>query len=137
MAKGFLTPWLALNVFHTNLYWLPLIALAPVIGHNWPIFLWGRGGWGLAATAGSLVGLGGWLSLVGLLGIPFGMIFKNKPGLAIGAVSFPAVLIMFVVFHLPWQVIVSALALMLLEVYRRFTGEKKPPAQPSADPFPG
>ena len=28
LAKGFLTPWLALNVFHTNLYWLPLIALA-------------------------------------------------------------------------------------------------------------
>jgi glycerol-3-phosphate acyltransferase PlsY len=125
LAKGFLPSWLALNVFHTNLYWLPLIALAPVMGHNWPFLRWDRGGWGLAATAGALVGLGGWLSFVGLLGLPFGLIYKKKPGLAIGAVSFPAVLIMFVVFHLPWEIIATAIILMLLEVYRRFTGERK------------
>jgi hypothetical protein len=30
-----------------------------------------------------------------------------------------------VIFHLPWEIIVTAIILMLLEVYRRFTGEKK------------
>jgi len=125
LVKGFLPPWLALNVFHTNLNWLPLIALAPVMGHNWPFLRWDRGGWGLAATGGSLVGLGGWLAFAGLVGLPFAFIFKKTPGLAFSAVCFPAILIMFIVFHLPWQVIVSALTLMLLEVYRRITGEKK------------
>jgi glycerol-3-phosphate acyltransferase PlsY len=125
LGKGILPPWLALNVFHTNLYWLPLIALAPVLGHNWPFLRWDKGGWGLAATAGSLVGLGGWISFIGLIGLPFALIFKKKPGLAIGAISFPAVLIMFVIFHLPWEVFISAIALVVLEVFHRFTGEKK------------
>jgi glycerol-3-phosphate acyltransferase PlsY len=126
LGKGFLPPWLAINFFHVDLNWLPLIALSPVLGHNWPFLRWNKGGWGLAATGGSLVGLGGWLSFVGLLGLPFGLIFKKKPGVAIAAVSFPAVLAMLILFHLPWQVLVSALSLMLLEVFRRLTGEKKP-----------
>lgn len=125
LAKGFFPAWLALNSFSINLNWLPLITLSPVLGHNWPFLNWKKGGWGLAATGGSLIGLGGLYSLVGVIGFPFGLIFKKTPGLAIGAVTFPAVLITFILLKLPWQVLASAISVIALEVYRRFTGEKK------------
>jgi glycerol-3-phosphate acyltransferase PlsY len=125
LAKGFFPSWLALNSFPINLNWLPLISLSPVLGHNWPFLNWKKGGWGLAATGGSLLGLGGLYTLIGLIGFPFGFIFKKTPGVAISAIMFPAILITFLLLKLPWQVLASALSVMVLEVYRRFTGEKK------------
>ncbi len=123
-AKGFLPAFFALQ-WDVNLLWLPFIALAPVIGHNWPFLRWDKGGWGLAAIAGVLFGLGGWLTAAGLLGIPFGLIFRKSRGVAIGLVGFPLVLLMFILNKKPWQVIVAALSVMLLGAFRRLTGERK------------
>jgi glycerol-3-phosphate acyltransferase PlsY len=125
IAKGFFPAWLSLSKVSINLNWLPLIAISPVVGHNWPFLNWKKGGWGLAATGGALIGLGGVHALVGLFGLPFGLLFKKTPGLAIGAVAFAAVLVTFILVKMPWQVLVSAIAIMTLEIYRRFTGEKK------------
>jgi glycerol-3-phosphate acyltransferase PlsY len=124
IGKGFLPAFLALKL-NVNLLWLPLIAIAPVVGHNWPFLRWNMGGWGLAAATGALFGLGCWLSFVGLAGIPFAFIFPKKRGVAIGAVAFPLILIMMIIFHKPWEVLVAAVAVAVVAVIRRLTGERK------------
>lgn len=124
MGKGFLPVFLALKL-NVNYLWLPVIAIAPVAGHNWPFLRWNKGGWGLAAATGALLGLGCWVSFVGLAGVPFAFIFKKKRGVGIALVAFPLILIMFVVFHKPWEVFVAAIVVMAVTVLRRLTGEKK------------
>jgi hypothetical protein len=62
---------------------------------------------------------------VGLAGIPFAFIFPKKRGVAIGAVAFPLILMMMIIFHKPWEVVVAAIAVMVVAVFRRLTGEKK------------
>jgi len=111
--------------WQVNLNWLPLIALAPVAGHNYPFLRWGKGGWGLAAITGVLFGLGGWLTVPGLIGLVIGIFYKKARGVMIGAIGFPIVIAMFIIFKKPWQVVAAALAVMLLGVNRRLTGEKK------------
>jgi glycerol-3-phosphate acyltransferase PlsY len=124
MGKGFLPVFLALE-WHVPLLWLPLIAIAPVAGHNWPFLRWNQGGWGLAAAGGALLALGGLPALAGLVGIPFIFIFPNKRGVGFCTVMFPVVLGMMILTHKPWQVISAAVAVMVLAIIRRLTGEKK------------
>lgn len=124
MGKGFLPVFLALKL-GVNLYWLPVIAAAPVAGHNWPFLRWDKGGWGLAAASGALIGLGCWLTFVGVLGIPFIFLFPKRRGVAFGLVAFPLILAMFVVYHKPWEVFAAALFVMIVALIRRMTGEKK------------
>jgi glycerol-3-phosphate acyltransferase PlsY len=131
IGKGFLTPFLAVYVLKVNLSWLPLIAAAPVAGHSWPFLRWEKGGWGLASTAGSLLGIGGWTGFAGLLGVPMIFFFKKTPGPALAAVAFPAILILMAITHKPWQVLVSALVVMVVVMVRRFTGEPKRSPNPS------
>jgi acyl-phosphate glycerol 3-phosphate acyltransferase len=130
IGKGFIPAFLALKL-NVNLYWLPAISLAPVVGHNWPFLRWKKGGWGLAAATGALLALGCWLSFIGLAGIPFAFIFKKKRGVGIGLVAFPLILIMLIVFHKPWEVVLSAILVMALTIFRRLTGEKKQKAVPA------
>lgn len=124
VGKGFLPAFLALEL-GVDLLWLPLIAIAPVAGHNWPFLRWHDGGWGLAAVGGALLALGGWPTLLGLAGIPFIFIFPKKRGVGFSAVAFPLILAMMFVLHKPWQVIAAAVAVMVIAILRRLTGEKK------------
>lgn len=123
-GKGFLPAFLALEL-GVDLLWLPLIAIAPIAGHNWPFLRWHDGGWGLAAVGGALLALGGWPTFIGLAGIPFIFLFPKKRGVGFSAVAFPLILAMMIVFHKPWQVIAAAVAVMAVAILRRLTGEKK------------
>ncbi len=125
IAKGFLPAFLAI-LLGVDAPWLPFISVAPVLGHNYPFLRWSKGGWGMAATAGAFLALGWWLPTIitAVVAIPCGLLWKKKPGLLIGGIGFPLLITMFIVFHKPLINIISALVVIALEIYRRFTGER-------------
>jgi glycerol-3-phosphate acyltransferase PlsY len=124
-GKGFLPGFLAI-IFGLDQAWLPFITVSPVIGHNWPFLRWNKGGWGMAATGGTFLAMGWWLPaiLAAVIAVPCGLLWRSKPGLAIGGVGFPLFLVMLCVFHKPWINIISTLVVMAVEIYRRMTGER-------------
>ena len=124
-GKGFLPGFLAIT-FGLDAPWLPFITVAPVLGHNWPFLRWKKGGWGMAATGGTFLAVGWWLPAIiaAMIAIPCGLLWRSKPGLAIGGVGFPLFLIMMFVFHKPLINFISALVVMSIEIYRRLTGER-------------
>ena len=65
IAKGFIPTYLAANF--GQLEWtIPLVAVAAVVGHCWPVFAGFRGGMGLATAGGSILA-------VYPLGLPIGV----------------------------------------------------------------
>ncbi len=58
MMKGFFAMWLAVYIssFSQNDPWVIAFAgPAAILGHNWPIWLWGPGGKGVASTMGAMI----------------------------------------------------------------------------------
>lgn len=96
-----------------------LAGLTCVMGHNWSIFMRGRSGRGLAPSAGVLVGVdpslivwpGGWA----VAGWKFG------GGLA-GFIGWTSLPVIAVLFDKPAPVVLAALGLGLLMVFRRMQG---------------
>ncbi|HHW09957.1 MAG TPA: glycerol-3-phosphate acyltransferase [Firmicutes bacterium] len=87
IAKGALPVLLALRL-GVSTPWLVLLAAAPVIGHNWPLFYRFQGGRGLATGVGALLCLAPLPFVIALaLGIPFAFYFRWTP--ALGVVGFP------------------------------------------------
>lgn len=127
IGKGFLPVWLAFKL-GVNMQWLPAIAAAPVLAHNWPFLRWKYGGWGMATASGALVSLA-WLEMIISFGLGFiaGAIFRNKPGLAIGILAFPLMLGLMIYFREPLQMILAAALVMLITAIRRATGEISSP----------
>lgn len=127
VGKGYLPVWLAFH-WKVDLNWLPAIAAAPVLAHNWPFLRWKYGGWGMAATSGALLSLA-WLETVisFILGFIPGAIFRHKPGLALGTLAFPLLLGLMIYIREPLQVILSAALVMLITAIRRATGELHSP----------
>lgn len=56
IAKGFLAVVLARSIIHQEIVTVAA-GLGAIVGHNWSIFLRGRGGAGVAATVGALLGI--------------------------------------------------------------------------------
>ena len=56
LAKGFLPVFLYLHSDDYNAFFLPLVMIAPVLGHIFPIFARFKGGKAIAVTFGSLMG---------------------------------------------------------------------------------
>jgi len=54
--KG-LIPVLMARALHLDGWWLIAVALAAIIGHNWPVYLKFKGGKGVTTTYGSFLGL--------------------------------------------------------------------------------
>jgi acyl-phosphate glycerol 3-phosphate acyltransferase len=123
VGKGFLPVWLAFH-WKVDLNWLPAIAAAPVVAHNWPFLRWKYGGWGMAATGGALLALAWFETIIAfVIGFIPGAVFRDKPGLAIGIIAFPLMLVLLFYFQEPLQVILAAALVMLITVIRRATGE--------------
>ena len=59
MLKGFFAMWLAVWISYTFVNGDPWVIAfagpAAIVGHNWPIWLWGPGGKGVASTLGSMI----------------------------------------------------------------------------------
>jgi len=107
------------------LIWMPAIAVAPVVGHNWPVTHWKGGGWGMAAASGALLALSPLETVIAYLaGVPLAVLWRGKPGLGMGLVAFPVLLALMSVRHQSLFLILSAAVVMLVTALRRFTAER-------------
>jgi len=60
LGKGWLVGWLAMQM-HDHAWWPWLIALTPIIGHLFSVFLGLRGGKGVATALGAILGVAPWV----------------------------------------------------------------------------
>lgn len=90
-----------------------LVGLAVLLGHQFPIFLRGRGGKGLAASAGIMLGLSPLSTLAGLavFGLVYLVFHDFNPAVTLGTI---ALILLPVVFRQPVWVAPYALVLALL-----------------------
>ncbi len=124
-GKGWLAVWLAQRAAQAG--WLetaavPLVALAVVIGHMWPLFLGFRGGKGVATAAGVLLAASGWLGLATVLTWLVVAVFFRYSSLAALAAAvfapFYALLGQDVVWNLQPAMVVALGAISLLVIWR-------------------
>jgi acyl phosphate:glycerol-3-phosphate acyltransferase len=66
LGKGWLVGWLAMQV-HDHAWWAWLIALSPIIGHLFSVFLGLRGGKGVATALGAIIGVAPWVGFSAVL----------------------------------------------------------------------
>jgi acyl phosphate:glycerol-3-phosphate acyltransferase len=66
LGKGWLVGWLAMQL--PDHAWGPwLIALSPIVGHLYSVFLGFRGGKGVATALGAILGVAPWIGLIAVL----------------------------------------------------------------------
>jgi len=133
-----------LGAYDQNLTRL-ILGLAAVCGHNWTIFLNFKGGKGVAATAGVLLGLSFKIPSLGLIaGLCLGIWVLAvlltgfvSLGSIIASIALP---VFMVVFNQPFNLLIFAIALCLFVVYRHksnirrlLRGEEKKIFNPSKD----
>jgi acyl phosphate:glycerol-3-phosphate acyltransferase len=66
LGKGWLVGWLAMQL-PDHAWWPWLIALSPIIGHLYSVFLGFRGGKGVATALGAILGVAPWIGLIAIL----------------------------------------------------------------------
>jgi glycerol-3-phosphate acyltransferase PlsY len=109
--------------------WLVLPALAPVIGHNWPVGRPRRGGHGLA-TGGGVILTAGWPMMVysALVGaIPAVLWFRRQWGVALAAVSIPLGLGLMFIGGYPTDVCAVVVAVTVAMAVRLATARRAAP----------
>jgi glycerol-3-phosphate acyltransferase PlsY len=118
VAKGALVVWAA-QMLHLESIYQIAIALAVVIGHNWPVFLKFNAGRGVATTLGAAFMLMPWLGFVFLTGIIIMLLFGNSPlWTLLGMAAMP---IAAYFRQEPRLMTLGLLALFLIIVIRRLT----------------
>ncbi|MGO8950366.1 MAG: glycerol-3-phosphate acyltransferase [Ktedonobacterales bacterium] len=95
-----------------------LAGIAVLLGHQFPIFLRGRGGKGLATALGVLLGLSPLSTLCALLilGLSFFLLRDFNPSLAVATI---AIILLPIAFREPLWVSAYALALSLLAALKK------------------
>jgi acyl phosphate:glycerol-3-phosphate acyltransferase len=66
LGKGWLGGWVAMQM-HDHAWWPWLIALTPIIGHLFSVFLGLRGGKGVATALGAILGVAPWVGFSAVL----------------------------------------------------------------------
>jgi acyl phosphate:glycerol-3-phosphate acyltransferase len=85
LGKGWLVGWLAMQV-HDHAWWAWLIALSPIIGHLFSVFLGLRGGKGVATALGAIIGVAPWVGFSAVLvWLVTGGVWRYSSGAAITA----------------------------------------------------
>ncbi len=124
-GKGWLAVWLAQRAAQAG--WLeaaavPLVALAVVLGHMWPLFLGFRGGKGVATAAGVLLAANPWLGLASVLTWLIVAVFFRYSSLAALAAAVFAPFYALLGQHLVWSLqpslVVALGAISLLVIWR-------------------
>lgn len=90
LLKG-AAPYLAAQALRLQDAWLVFPSVAPVIGHNWPLLRFRRGGHGLGPGGGVLLSAGWPVMAAGALfgAIPAALWFRRRWGVALAAVGVP------------------------------------------------
>lgn len=66
LGKGWLIGWVAMQLAD-HAWWSWIIALSPIIGHLYSVFLGFRGGKGVATAFGAILGVAPWIGLIAIL----------------------------------------------------------------------
>ncbi len=131
-GKGWLALWLAQRAAQAG--WLeaaavPLVALAVVLGHMWPLFLGFRGGKGVATAAGVLLAANPWLGLASVLTWLIVAVFFRYSSLAALAAAvfapFYALLGQDMVWSLQPSLMLALGAISLLVIWRHQNNIRK------------
>ena len=124
-GKGWLAVWLGLRAAQAG--WLdaaavPLLALAVLAGHLWPMFLRFRGGKGVATAAGVLLAVNPWLGLATIATWLIVALFFRYSSLAALAAAvfapFYAVMGQGLAWNLPPATLLALGAISLLVIWR-------------------
>lgn len=130
IAKG-LIPVLLAKKLGLNLWMVGAVALAPICGHNWPLFLSFQGGQGIATSLGAItpllpleVGLAilagviaGFLS--GFLSLPGWFSSKRATGGFVGLTFF---VVLVFVFELSWAPRVMVICWCIILLFKQIEG---------------
>jgi len=118
LGKGLAATWFAKSLTRSQEV-AGAAALAAIAGHNWPVWLRGSGGRGIATTMGTLALLAP--RELGLVLIPFawGAATKNLAfGVALGIAALP---LLSVALGQPAPIILMGVAMLLIMLVRRLT----------------
>lgn len=129
LAKGAL-PLLLARRLNIQESWLPAVGVAPVAGHNWPLYRRFRGGRGLGPASGALLVLAGrqmlpayllgaiaalwqrWVPAVGVVAFPLGLLLMRRSGVSPARMRTAlAIMLAVVLSNVPsfWQEVAKAL----------------------------
>lgn len=111
VSKGYAAFWIGF-LLGLSPWWIWLCGFCVVLGHNFPVFLKGRGGKGMAATLGFLLGMQPLIILssgllIGIIYLPFR---RFHLAVSIGMASIPV--LWFFVLKKPWEEILLLVALL-------------------------
>jgi glycerol-3-phosphate acyltransferase PlsY len=111
VSKGYGAYWIGI-LFGLSPWWIWLCGFCVILGHNFPVFLKGRGGKGIAAALGFLLGMQPLIVIIS--GLLIGIIYLPSRSfhlaVSIGMASIP--ILWFVVLKKPWQEILLLIALL-------------------------
>lgn len=90
LLKG-AVPYLIAQALRLQGFWLVLPSVAPVVGHNWPVGRFNRGGHGLGAGGGVILSAGFPVMIYSALAgaVPAVLFFRSRWGLVLAAVGIP------------------------------------------------
>ena len=111
ISKGYGAYWIGI-LFGLSPWWIWLCGFCVVLGHNFPVFLKGKGGKGMAATTGFLLGIQPLIILIsGLLILIIYLPFRRfHLAVSIGMASIP--ILWLLVWKRPWEEILLLVALL-------------------------
>ncbi|MGH7164081.1 MAG: glycerol-3-phosphate 1-O-acyltransferase PlsY [Nitrospiraceae bacterium] len=85
MGKGWVVAWLGARMLDSDV-WILVVALSPVVGHLYPVFLRFRGGKGVATAMGAVTGVAPLLGLALLLvWVVTAAVWRYSSGAAVAA----------------------------------------------------
>lgn len=120
LGKGWLPVWLGLR-WEVSGLWLAAVAVAPVLGHNWPWYRgFRRGGRGLGSALGALAALG-WRELLPGLLLGALVMFRLHWAPAVGVVAFPLTLGLMWLRQSPADRLLAAVVVMLAVLVRQWS----------------
>lgn len=122
ISKGYGAYWIG-YLLGLSPWWIWLCGFCVILGHNFPVFLKGRGGKGIAAAMGFLLGMQPLIILISgvLIGIIYLPFRKFHLAISIGIGSIPV--LWFVVLKRPWEEILLLSALLLSLGIKRIIDE--------------
>jgi acyl phosphate:glycerol-3-phosphate acyltransferase len=124
ISKGFLPVLLAKSFLYTDSLYLILVGIASILGHNFSVFLRGKGGKGVSTSFGVIIGLFPVPALITLLVWIITIVITRyvSLGAIIGALSLP---VLIPLFHKDLTFTLSGIIISLLIIYTHRTNIKR------------
>ncbi len=116
MGKGWVVAWLGARLLEGDV-WILVVALSPVVGHLYPVFLRFRGGKGVATAMGAVTGVAPFLGLALLVvWVVTAAVWRYSSGAAVAA--FVGLPFMGVISGVSWKTLAFLVAVSGMVLWR-------------------